>query len=169
MKKIILLMFFLLIPSFVSATTVTASVGGTLKVYEGITVITVIPLIFPAQYEQTLSSSLINVEGQAPATGIPNIIGETRGRAGIVGIQGTGGTAFTASIASSMTLTGPSSISASLSLWNDSAFTQTPLSSIPGTGLGATYEFFVKGVIASGVQLLAGNYAGSALFSLSYN
>ena len=173
-RLLILISFILLIPCSISATTVTASVGGTLKVYETITLDNILPLIFPAQFEGPLASDLINIHTGAPATGIPNIYDSTQGRTGRVRVNGTGGTVFAATIASPMSLVnGSSTITAALSLWGSYAggYTYANPTTIAGTpgALGQLTNVYIKGVISAGTNLVAGTYNGTALFTLTYN
>ena len=168
MKTVLLLLLFL--PSVIYGTTVTASVGGTLRVYENLSVNVVYPVRFPAQFAGTLPANLTNVHGGAPATGIPSGWWDTLGNAGVVQVTGTGGSIYTPSIASTMTLTNAAStLTANLSLYRELTYVTLITSTvvIPGSGPGAISEFYVKGVIPSGT-VIAGTYSGSAVLTISY-
>lgn len=165
MSKMFLVLLLLFASSICNATTVTASVAGTLKVYQHLQATKVSDVVFPAQYAQTLTYDVINVNGAAPATGIPSITGETVGQAGKVDVSGTPGTIFSSSIAPTMTLTGPSTISAEMSIWGDVGYT-TAVPTVVGT---PNTGMFVKGGIHSGTVLVAGMYTGSVNVTISYN
>lgn len=171
MKKLLVILVLALIPSFAFATTVTASVAGTLKVYQTLSITAGNTMIFPAQFAGATAAALINVDGGAPATGIPNIVGDTQGRAGTVILTGTGGTQFNIpTVASTTPLTnGGSTFTPTYTLHGDAAFTTSPATAIPGTGNSQQLTIYVKGSIASGSLLVAGTYVGSATVSVSYN
>lgn len=171
-RSLLIISLILIVPCSLFSTTTTASVGGTLKIYETITLSDVLPLIFPAQFEGPLASDLINVHLGPPATGIPNIVDDTQGRVGRVKINGTGGTVFAATIASPMSLVNNSStISAALSLWPYSSYTGTLPTIIGGTvgAMGQSTSIYVKGLILAGSSLISGTYTGSAVFTVTYN
>ena len=151
------------------ASTVTASVGGTLRVYELLSAYSEVGMLFPAQFTGTLSSNLINVHNSAPATGIPNEYGDTRGRAGVVTIEGTGGTFFSITT-NTATLTNTSStINASLSAWSDTAYTIAVPTQIPGSSMGTNLDIYIKGVISSGTNIIPGTYIGTGNINIIYN
>lgn len=171
MRKILFITIIALLPSFAAATTVTASVAGTLKVYQTLSVTTQQSMIFPAQFAGATAANLITVHGGAPATGIPNVVGDTQGRAGLVTVTGTGGTIFTPSIPSpiiTMTNSG-NNISAGLQLFADTGFTASPPTVIPGTGNSQVANLYVRGFIDSGTTLVAGTYTGSGTVQVVYN
>ena len=170
MKKLILISIISLLPTLASATTVTASVSGTLKVYQTVTASSPTSMIWPAQFAGALPANHTNTHTGAPATGIPNVAGDTQGRAGVVNVVGSGATIIAGTIATPMTLTnGANTLSAALSLHGNTAYSTAAPTAIPGTSgqLSQTAVFYVKGIIASGTAV-AGSYTGTAVFTLTY-
>lgn len=176
MKKIILIALIALIPSFAFATTVTASVAGTLKVYQTLSATATNTMIWPAQFAiASTAAALTNTHGGAPATGIPNTVGDTQGRAGLVTVTGSGGTIFAAApAAATITLTGNPSGSianVAISVHGDTAYSTAAPTAIGGTA-GATNQtalVYVKGVIPAASALVAGTYTGSSTINIVYN
>ena len=174
MKKIILIALIALIPSFAFATTVTASVAGTLKVYQTLTATATQTMIWPAQFAiASTTAALTNTHGGAPATGIPNTVGDTQGRAGLVTVTGTGGTIFAAApAAASITLTGTPSGSianVAISVHGDTAYATAAPTAIPGSGNSQSALVYVKGVIPASSALVAGTYTGTSTINIVYN
>lgn len=171
MLKMFFALIFLVNASVCYGTTVTASVAGTLKVYQILSATTLQTIVFPAQFAQTLASPLINIQAGMPATGIPAIAGETQGQAGAVIVSGSGGTLFTPSVTTPLSLSGPSTISAALTLWGDPGYTSAAPTAISGTNGQANQNagIYIKGIIASSTALLAGTYTGTTTVTISYN
>ena len=95
MKKLLVILMLALIPSL--AFSASATVGGTLKVYVGLTAAKMADIIFPAQYVTALnglSGPLINTDGAPAASGIPQVA-PNLGQAGKVTFTGASATVIT--------------------------------------------------------------------------
>ena len=180
MKKLLLVLIVALIPSMIFATTTTATIGGTLKVYETLSLTGVTDMVWPAQYAGALGSAIYTNTGQPAASGITGT--GTIGQAGKVEVYGTGGSQFTPSLSAFSFTAGPGTYTAintatSLSLCsNDPPVNATSctvvsgLQSLPNPGAGTQHlSFFIQGKINSGVTVLSGNYTGTTSFTATYN
>ena len=142
-----------------------ATTGGTMKVYINLWVFQKQSILFPAQYSGPLAADVINIDGGNPATGIPQVTGNI-GQAGVFVVNGTLGNTFIATSDSQINLTGPSNISAALSLWGDAGYTTSAPTVISS---GSAVNVYVKASIHSGTQLSPGTYTGTATVAANPN
>jgi hypothetical protein len=178
MKKLLLMLIVALIPSMIFATTTTATIGGTLKVYETLSISSVRDMVFPAQYAGITAGVLYSNTGQPAANGITGTA--TTGQAGSVIVIGTGGTQFTPSLGAFTFTAGPSNLTA-LSTATTVALcaVDPPIGASQCGGLsaqtlgspgnpGQSIQMFVQGRIAAGVTLVAGTHTGTVVFTATY-
>mgnify|MGYP001810030567 CR=1 FL=1 len=177
MKKLLLALIVALIPSMIFATTTTATIGGTLKVYETLS-LAKRDMVWPAQYAGTLGSIIFTNSGQPAASGITGT--STIGQAGSVTVTGTGGTQFTPSLGAFTFTAGPSNLTALNTATTVKLCAAEPMSgaaectgvglqTLPNSGVaGQNLQLFVQGKIASGVTLVAGTHTGTVLFTATY-
>ncbi|MEI6092698.1 MAG: hypothetical protein WCQ47_03330 [bacterium] len=169
MKKLLIVLTIVLIPSL--AFSASATVGGTLKVYVALSAAAVKDIVFPAQFVGSLAANLIDVDGAPAASGIPQVA-PNLGQAGKVTFSGSGGTAITLTAAPTLSLTGPSTISAiPVTYYGEVGFTTliTTSATLSGSwgGLG-TKDIYIKAVIPATTSLLAGTYTGTHTVTAAY-
>ena len=180
MKKILVVLMVMLIPSFAFATTTTAAIGGTLKVYEVLSLDYARPMIWPAQYAGPTSGILYTSTGLAAANGITGT--DVIGQAGRIRVNGTGGTQYTISIPSAFTFTlggtgfgtlAPTTVlcavepvTAALCAGGVVAPATQTLSN-PGS-LAQSTTWFIQGALPSASSLSAGVYTGSTTVTVTY-
>lgn len=180
MKKLLLMLIVALIPSIVFATTTTATIGGTLKVYETLSIGDTRDMVWPAQYAGQLAGDIFTSTGVAPAPGITGL--NTAGKSGRVEVVGTGGSQFTPSLGAFTFTAGPSgyaSIGPSVNICLTDPTTNVvcanslpvgTLQTLPNSGsAGQSLVYYIQGGIHSGVTLLAGTYTGTVAFTATYN
>lgn len=181
MKKIAIIIMMLVIPSFAFATTTTATIGGTLKVYENLSISGVIPMVWPAQYAGTLAGTIFTNTNQAPANGITGT--NVSGKAGKFVVNGTGGTTFTPSLSAFTFTAGPGTYTAinaattvklcgitePMSGAVECTATGSYTLANPGTA-GQSMSLYVQGKIVGGgtLALTAGTYTGYTTVTVTY-
>ena len=180
MKKLLVIFIIALIPSFVFATTTTATIGGTLKVYETLSLGSVVDMVWPAQYAGSFTGTIFTNTNQPSAAGITGT--NTQGKAGKVQINGTAGTQFTPSLGAFSFTAGPSGFATLNAITTVKICTSEPMSgaaectnpgvqTLPGTAgtPGVNMSLYVQGkIIGSATALNAGNYTGTVTFTATY-
>ncbi|MEI6092331.1 MAG: hypothetical protein WCQ47_01445 [bacterium] len=149
----------------------TANVGGTLKIYLPVSIVSVSQIRFPTQFEGTLTSDLTdlsNISFPVPG-GDPANVGQ-------VDISGSQGTSYQFILPTTMTLThslGSANIVAAIT---GAASTNGPWTfntgtyALPGANYGqyTSQTVWLKGVIASGTYIHMGLYTGSITITVLF-
>ena len=182
MKKLMIILILALVPSFVFATTTTATIGGTLKVYSTLSLSDVVEMVWPAQYAGPLAVALPTNQGLAAAPGITGP--STVGQVGQVKVNGTGGTQFTPSLSAFNFTAGPAGLTALNAATSvvicavspTGALACPPASvisgqqTLPNPGTAAqSILYYIQGMITAGPTLTAGTYTGTTTFTATYN
>ncbi|MEI6092701.1 MAG: hypothetical protein WCQ47_03345 [bacterium] len=170
MKKLLVILMIALIPSL--AFSASATVGGTLKVYAGLTAVAVKDIVFPAQFVGAVATGgLTNTDGLAPATGIP-IVAPNIGQAGKVTFSGSGGVGISLVNPTALTINNAANVISAIPVYYAptaalaSAITTATLSgSWGGTG---TVDIFIGATIPSGTAMVAGTYTGTHTVTANY-
>ena len=177
MKKLLVILVLALIPSFAFATTTTATIGGTLKVYETLSLDNVRVMIWPAQYAGNTTADLFTSTGLAAASGITGT--DTIGQAGRVRVNGTGGTTYNMSLgAFAFTAggTGFASLAPVVKICTAEPTTAAECTAaaasqtLPSAGtLAQNQTWYIQGKLPTASALNPGVYTGTTIFTVTYN
>lgn len=151
------------------ATTVTANVGGTLKVFEPISISHVLNMNFPTQYQQTLGADLYS-------EGASGVAGGTAGNYGSFTVHGSAGAWVEVSVTQYMPMVhslGGANITSTMfySLTGAAPWNSTQMAfntAMPGSGYGQTsIVVSLRGKIPSGTTIVPGQYTGTINVSVN--
>ena len=146
------------------ATTVTANVAGTLKVYSPLDINHLVNMNFPTQYQQTLPAHLYS-------EGASGVSGGTPGNYGSFDVSGSAGGLLSLTISQTMAMAhslGSPNITSEIlysldagTSWSLSAGTAFNMN-LPGSGGSQTSKtVLLKGKIPSGTTIVPGQYTGT--------
>lgn len=167
--KLLLILLLSLFTSQIFAASTTASIGGTLKVYQPVTISSVVNMNFPTQYAQQLPADLYS-EGPA------GVSGATPGNYGSFNITGSAGGWIEVTISQTMPMAhsgAQPNITSALfySLTGAAPWTSTLtafLTAFPGSGLGQTsMTVTLRGKLSTGTNIFAGQYNGTINVSVN--
>ncbi|MEI6092699.1 MAG: hypothetical protein WCQ47_03335 [bacterium] len=174
-KLLIILTLSLIIPSLSYGAS--ATVGGTLKVYTALSAIVYGQMIFPSQFVGSLPANVTNIEGLGGPSGIPSA-SSNWGRAGWVRFTGAGNTQIDLTNPTSLSLTNGGSTISNIPIcyWVNTSYTETsPTWPCPtqymlnGSWSGSgQIDIYIRGVIPSGTNLIAGTYTGTHTVTANY-